>query len=36
MEQTYKKPNYDGDIVIYVEKCKRFTKYKPFKGPILK
>lgn len=36
MEKVNRKPNRDGDMVIYVEKCKKYTKYKPFKGPIFK
>lgn len=34
MEEIYKKPNSDGDLVIYVQKCNRYIKFKPFKGPI--
>ena len=36
MEKVNRKPNSDGDLVIYVEECKKFIKFKPFKGPIFK
>lgn len=36
MEKVNRKPNSDGDLVIYVEECKNFVKFKPFKGKILK
>ena len=36
MEKVNRKPNDDGDLVIYVEKCTKFIKFKPFKGPITK
>lgn len=36
MEEVTRKPNSDGELVIYVQKCSKFVKFKPFKGPIFK
>ena len=34
MEKVNRKPNSEGNLVIYVEACTRFIKFKPFKGRI--
>lgn len=34
MKKVNRKPNSDGDLVIYVEECTRYVKFKPFKGSI--
>lgn len=36
MKQVNRKPNHDGNPVIYVEKCMRYIKFKPFKGRFLR
>lgn len=34
MKKVRRKPNDDGNLVIYVEECVRHVKFKPFKGSI--
>lgn len=33
MLKVNRKPNKDGNLVIYVEKCKRYIRFTPYKGP---
>lgn len=34
MQEFYTVPNRDGQQVIYVSKCTKYVKFKPFKGSI--
>lgn len=36
MTKVTRKENSDGNTVIFIEECEKYTRFKPFKGSITK